>query len=92
MHFIKKIQDIYVGLAFAGLLLVFILPFAEYIDHFLLASPWAPIWTMGLGVLATVFYPGSDRWTPARYLFALSIFDCLLYVWFFFSTQGVTPR
>ena len=38
----------------------------HYADFFLLSSPLAPSITISLSVLAVWYYPGSDRWTPAR--------------------------
>ena len=58
--------DIYVGLAFASFLLCIVCPLADLADFFLLSSPLAPIITITLSAAAVYFYPGSDRWTPAR--------------------------
>jgi hypothetical protein len=54
------------GLICGALLLVPILPLAEYADYWLLSSDFAPIITITIEMLALYFYPGSDRWTPAR--------------------------
>lgn len=35
-------------------------------DYFLLSNPLAPLVTIILTFLAVYYYPGSDRWTPAR--------------------------
>ena len=59
-------QDIYVGLAFASFLLCLVVPLADLADFFLLSSPLAPMITITLSGAAVYFYPGSDRWTPAR--------------------------
>ena len=59
-------QDIIGGLGFASFLLVFVIPIAEWSDQFILTSPISPIVTVTLSVLAVIYYPGCDRWTPAR--------------------------
>ncbi len=59
-------QDIIGGLGFASFLLVFIIPIAEWSDQFILTSPISPLFTVTLSVLAVIYYPGCDRWTPAR--------------------------
>ena len=60
------LQDIYVGLAFSTLLIAFIFPLVDILDPLLVCHPLAPAATVSLSVAAVVFYPGSDRWTPAR--------------------------
>ena len=59
-------QDIYVGLAFASFLLLIVAPLADLADFFLLSNPFAPLITITLSAAAVYWYPGSDRWTPAR--------------------------
>ena len=54
------------GLVFAVFLIVFVLPFVEFCDLRLLQNKWAPLITISASLLAIYFYPGSDRWTPAR--------------------------
>lgn len=61
-----SLADIYVGLAFASFLLLFVIPIADLLDYFLLSHPLAPLLTIALSVAGVLFYPGSDRWTPAR--------------------------
>jgi len=61
-----SLADIVVGLILATLLLFIVLPIVHYGDYFLLSSPLAPSVTVSLSVLAIWFYPGSDKWTPAR--------------------------
>ncbi len=51
---------------FSSFLLTWVLPLIEYSDAWLISSPWAPLVTITLTALAVIFYPGSDRWTPAR--------------------------
>ena len=34
--------------------------------NFVLSHPLAPLLTITLSLGAVYFYPGSDRWTPAR--------------------------
>ena len=60
------LQDIYVGLVFASILLIFVAPLADVSDYFLLSHPLAPFVTIIASALAIYYYPGSDRWTPAR--------------------------
>merc|ERR1712013_448848 len=60
------LADIVGGLLAASVLLFFLIPLVDSADEFLLSSPLAPSVTVLLSVLAIVFYPGSDRWTPAR--------------------------
>ncbi len=54
------------GLLFSSFLLLFVLPLVEYSDYLLLSRPLAPAVTVVLSFMAIIFYPGSDRWTPAR--------------------------
>merc|ERR1719187_890897 len=61
-----SVADILAGLAIDVLILPIILPLVHYADYFLLSSPLAPSITISLSVLAVWYYPGSDRWTPAR--------------------------
>jgi sphingosine-1-phosphate phosphatase 1 len=60
------LQDIYVGLIFASFLVVFVLPFVEHTDSLLMSHPMVPLVTIPLSIAGILFYPGSDRWTPAR--------------------------
>jgi len=60
------LADIIGGLLAASALLFFLIPLVDNADEFLLSSPLAPSVTVILSVLAILFYPGSDRWTPAR--------------------------
>jgi len=60
------LADIVGGLTASSLLLLGLIPLVDSTDYFLLSSPLAPSVTLSLTVLAIVYYPGSDRWTPAR--------------------------
>jgi len=60
------LADIVMGVIASAFLLVFLIPLVDHGDHFLLSSPLAPSVTVLLSVMAIYFYPGSDRWTPAR--------------------------
>merc|ERR1719318_624992 len=60
------LADIVGGLLAASGLLFFLIPLVDSADEFLLSSPLAPSVTVLLSVLAIWFYPGSDKWTPAR--------------------------
>ena len=61
-----SLADILAGLVLSALLLLWVLPLVHYGDSFLVCSPLAPAVTIPLSILAVWFYPGSDRWTPAR--------------------------
>ena len=61
-----SLADILVGLVASASLLVFVVFIADSSDHFLLSNPMAPIVTIALSLGGLYFYPGSDRWTPAR--------------------------
>jgi len=61
-----SLADILAGLTLSFLLLLWVVPMVDYVDSFLLCSTWAPAITIPLSLLAVWFYPGSDRWTPAR--------------------------
>lgn len=61
-----SVADILAGLLLSSLLLLFVLPFVNFVDSFLLCSSFSPAITILLSLLAVWFYPGSDRWTPAR--------------------------
>jgi len=63
---VHSFADIYMGLAVGLMLLVPVLPLAEYSDFWLLSSPYAPFVLTAIELLGLYFYPGSDRWTPAR--------------------------
>ena len=59
-------QDIYMGLLFSAALFFPVVIFADRSDEFLLTTWWSPVLTVGACLLGIWFYPGSDRWTPAR--------------------------
>jgi len=61
-----SLADILAGLVLSGLLLLWVVPLVHYGDSFLVCSPLAPAVTVPLSILAIWYYPGSDRWTPAR--------------------------
>ena len=63
---VHSFADIYMGLIVGLMLLVPVLPLAEYSDFWLLSSPYAPFVLTAIELLGLYFYPGSDRWTPAR--------------------------
>ncbi len=74
-------QDIYVGLWFALLLLVFVLPLVDASDQLLLSHPLAPVTTVAISLAAIIYYPGSDRWTPARYITCCSVRSFSVYLY-----------
>jgi sphingosine-1-phosphate phosphatase 1 len=43
-----------------------LLPLADSSDMFLLSNPYAPIITTFVTIVVVLFYPASDRWSPAR--------------------------
>jgi len=61
-----SVADVLAGLAITPPLLLLILPLVEHTDHWLVTSSWSPLLSLSLSLLAVYFYPGSDRWTPAR--------------------------
>ena len=61
-----SIADILAGLLLSSLLLLWVIPFVHLADSFLVCSSFAPVVTVSLSILAIYYYPGSDRWTPAR--------------------------
>ena len=65
---VHSVADVYMGLAGGLLLLVPVLPLAEHSDFWLLSSPYAPFVLTAIELLGLYYYPGSDRWTPARFV------------------------
>ena len=65
---VHSVADVYMGLAGGVLLLVPVMPLAEYSDFWLLSSPYAPFVLTAIELLGLYYYPGSDRWTPARFV------------------------
>ena len=58
--------DIYVGLIFSLILITFVFPTVDFADQWLIVNRYAPLLTVPLSLAALYYYPGSDRWTPAR--------------------------
>lgn len=60
------VLDIIGGLILVSVLMLVALPLADIVDHFQLTNPYSPLVTLSILILLAVFYPKSDRWTPAR--------------------------
>lgn len=65
---IYKSQDIAAGLLLSSLLLVVLIPAVNRLDSFLLTSLWSPLLVISISVLAIVYHPQSDKWTPTRFV------------------------
>ncbi|CAG9578089.1 unnamed protein product [Danaus chrysippus] len=61
-----SVLDIAAGLLLASLLLLPLVPLVDALDPWLLESPWSPLSVLLVSVLAVVFHPQSDKWTPTR--------------------------
>ncbi|XP_072938903.1 sphingosine-1-phosphate phosphatase 2-like [Epargyreus clarus] len=61
-----SVLDIAAGLALSALLLVPLVPLVDRLDGALLTARYAPHAVLAASVLALVYYPQSDRWTPTR--------------------------
>ncbi|XP_013781285.1 sphingosine-1-phosphate phosphatase 1-like [Limulus polyphemus] len=60
------ILDILGGLFLVTLLMVVLLPIIDTMDSFFLTHRFSPLVAILFTMLLVVFYPSSDRWTPAR--------------------------
>ncbi|XP_015927970.2 sphingosine-1-phosphate phosphatase 2 [Parasteatoda tepidariorum] len=60
------VLDIIGGLCLVAVLMVIILPFSDYIDHFQLTNKFSPLITIAFMLFLQVTYPKTTRWTPAR--------------------------
>lgn len=61
-----SLLDIAAGLFISAILLVVLLPLVDYVDHLHLKSTFSPLISFPIVLLMAIYYPKSDRWTPAR--------------------------
>ncbi|CAH0407137.1 unnamed protein product [Chilo suppressalis] len=61
-----SVLDIAAGLLLSSLLLVVLIPVVDWLDGLLLTNNFAPLIVITLSILAIVFYPDADKWTPTR--------------------------
>ncbi|XP_034826913.1 sphingosine-1-phosphate phosphatase 2-like [Maniola hyperantus] len=61
-----SVLDIAAGLLLSSLLLVVLIPAVDKLDGFLLTSHWSPLLVVSISILAIVYHPQSDKWTPTR--------------------------
>ncbi|GIX91559.1 sphingosine-1-phosphate phosphatase 2 [Caerostris extrusa] len=59
-------KDIIGGLSLVAVLMAMIFPFSDFIDHYQLTNPYAPLVTIAFMLLLQIIYPKTERWTPAR--------------------------
>ena len=72
IHFIIHLQDIIAGLLFGTFLNAILLPLADSSDFFLMSNKYSQILTVFVVLFVVVFYPASDRWSPARYVWYIA--------------------
>jgi hypothetical protein len=61
-----SLLDIVAGLLISAILLVVLIPVVDCLDHLHLTSRFSPMISFPLVLLMAIYYPKSDRWTPAR--------------------------
>lgn len=61
-----SVLDIAAGLLLSSLLLAVLIPLVDWLDGVLLTNHTAPLFVIPFSVLAIVFYPNADKWTPTR--------------------------
>lgn len=61
-----SVMDIVCGVILAVVLMAMILPWMDTLDHLALSHPASPILSVILTVAMVVWYPTTDKWTPAR--------------------------
>lgn len=61
-----SVLDIVAGLVISAGLLVVLIPLVDWIDQIHLTSKYSPLISFPLILLMAIYYPKSDRWTPAR--------------------------
>ncbi|RVE41166.1 hypothetical protein evm_014183 [Chilo suppressalis] len=66
-----SVLDIAAGLLLSSLLLVVLIPVVDWLDGLLLTNNFAPLIVITLSILAIVFYPDADKWTPTSLLMSL---------------------
>lgn len=61
-----SVLDIVCGVILAVVLMALILPWMDILDHLALSHPASPLLSIILTVAMVVWYPTTDKWTPAR--------------------------
>ncbi|XP_059049610.1 sphingosine-1-phosphate phosphatase 1-like [Achroia grisella] len=61
-----SVLDIAAGLLLSSALLVVLIPVVDWLDGVILTSHYAPFLVIAISILAIVFYPNADKWTPTR--------------------------
>lgn len=61
-----SVMDIVCGVILAVVLMALILPWMDTLDHLALSHPASPLLSIILTVAMVVWYPTTDKWTPAR--------------------------
>lgn len=61
-----SVLDIVAGLLLSGVLLVFLIPFVDFIDHLHLTCSFSPLVSFPIVLLMAIYYPKSEHWSPAR--------------------------
>ncbi|CAG9785376.1 unnamed protein product [Diatraea saccharalis] len=61
-----SILDIAAGLVLSSSLLIVLIPLVDHLDGILLTNNFAPLAIITISILAIVFYPNADKWTPTR--------------------------
>merc|ERR1739838_287562 len=61
-----SVMDIVCGVILAVGLMALILPWMDTLDHLALSHPASPFLCIILTIAMVVWYPTTDRWTPAR--------------------------
>ena len=61
-----SLLDIVAGLLLAGSMMAILLPVIDWLDHLHLTSRYSPIFLFTGLIGMALFYPKSERWSPAR--------------------------
>ncbi|KAJ0175381.1 hypothetical protein K1T71_008540 [Dendrolimus kikuchii] len=69
-----SVLDIAAGLLLASSMLVVLIPLVDMLDGILLTNQFASVFVVAISILAIVFYPNADKWTPTRQVALQSVF------------------
>lgn len=61
-----SLLDILAGLVLASLMMGILVPFVDWLDQLHLTSAYSPVYLFTALILMAIFYPKSERWSPAR--------------------------